>query len=72
MPARMAGLFPLDGLIALVKYVSMWSMAGITAGRLELAREKYNVASLRICRVDNDQQRLYSEVTCHAYLQCVT
>lgn len=59
MPAQMAGLFPLDGFIALVKYVSMWSMAGITTGRLELACEKYNVASLRICQVDNDQQRLY-------------
>ena len=54
MAAWMAGLFPLNGLIALVKYVSMWSMAGITAGRLELAREKYKVASLRICCVDNN------------------
>jgi hypothetical protein len=45
----MAGFFLLDGAIAFVKYVSMWSMAGITVGRLGDAREKYVVASLRTC-----------------------
>ena len=44
----MAGLVLLDGMTMLVKYVSMWSMAGITVGRLGVPREKYAVASLRI------------------------
>jgi len=47
----MAGFFPLDGAITCVKYVSMWSIAGITVGRSGVACEKYVVASLRICRV---------------------
>ena len=48
--ARIAGFFLLNGAIASVIYESMWSMAGITVARLGVAREKYVVASLRICR----------------------
>jgi hypothetical protein len=64
----MARFFPLDGAIIFVKYVSMWSIAGMTVGRSGELHEKYVVVSLRICKASAYER---FDAVAAAYLQCV-
>lgn len=45
---QIAGFKSLSGMTMFVKWVSIWSMAGMTVARFGVAREKNSVASFKI------------------------